>query len=455
MFCAISGVAPEHPVVSKLSGHVFEQSVVEKYIESTGKCPVTGEPLEAGDLLPLKSSSAVKPRPVAAASIPGMLTLFQNEWDALMLETYTLKQQLETVRQELGHALYQHDAACRVIARLVKERDDARAALAEARAGALPPAPAQPAAAAPPTASAAAGGGGAMDVEAVPPAAGLSAELSAKFDATAKGLSKGRKKRQMAAGYADAQAIAGYALLGASTPAAHAGGVVCLDAHATERVLASGGADGRLVLATCDGSYASVQQVEAHAARVTSVCLHPSRPLVLSSAADGSARVSSTAGGAAVDLARVHKASVNSCTLHASGEYCVTASDDRSWALFDLESGSCVLRHQSDAASAGCALRIACHRCCCAHQARAHARGHALVVAPATQAQSARASTRARKPRAPAARMRACALQRLPPPASRPLMAPRPRPAGTHARPSIPMASFSVPPWAPPSLCGT
>ena len=136
MYCAVSGNAPEHPVVSTKSGHLFEQSVIEKYIASTGKCPVTGEALGADDLLPLKVSSTVKPRPVAATSIPGMLTLFQNEWDALMLEAFSLKQQLETVRQELGHALYQHDAACRVIARLMKERDDARRARRGAAGGA-------------------------------------------------------------------------------------------------------------------------------------------------------------------------------------------------------------------------------------------------------------------------------------------------------------------------------
>jgi hypothetical protein len=69
-----------------------------------------------------------------------MLALFQNEWDSLALQTYTLQQNLQQTRQELSTALYENDAAVRVIAQLTKERDEARTALAQLNIGGAAPA---------------------------------------------------------------------------------------------------------------------------------------------------------------------------------------------------------------------------------------------------------------------------------------------------------------------------
>lgn len=52
------------------------------------------------------------------------------------MESFTIRQQLHQTRQELSTALYQHDAAVRVIARLTKERDEARDALSKVSIGA-------------------------------------------------------------------------------------------------------------------------------------------------------------------------------------------------------------------------------------------------------------------------------------------------------------------------------
>lgn len=57
--------------------------------------------------------------------MPGILQMLQTEWDSAMLDVYNLRKALEDSRKELAHALYQHDAACRVIARLVKEKEKA------------------------------------------------------------------------------------------------------------------------------------------------------------------------------------------------------------------------------------------------------------------------------------------------------------------------------------------
>lgn len=133
MLCALSGEPAKEPVVSPRSGAIFERKLVEAYIATSGKDPITDEPLATQDLVEIKTTvpTISPPRPPAFNSIPTMLAAFQNEWDALALETYTLRKQLNTARQELSEALYQYDAAVRVAARAIKERDEAQAALVQ------------------------------------------------------------------------------------------------------------------------------------------------------------------------------------------------------------------------------------------------------------------------------------------------------------------------------------
>jgi hypothetical protein len=129
MLCAISGESPQAPVASRKSGNVFERRLIEAHIAEHHTDPVNGEDLTLEDLIELKSPRIVTPRPPNLTSIPSLLSAFQSEWDSLLLESFTLKQQLSQTRQELSTALYQNDAATRVVARLTRERDDAREAL--------------------------------------------------------------------------------------------------------------------------------------------------------------------------------------------------------------------------------------------------------------------------------------------------------------------------------------
>lgn len=49
--------------------------------------------------------------------------MVSTEWESLTLEAFELRQNLIATRAELARALHRHDAACRVIARLLKEKE--------------------------------------------------------------------------------------------------------------------------------------------------------------------------------------------------------------------------------------------------------------------------------------------------------------------------------------------
>ena len=143
MTCELSGeslAASQETVVVTPSGHVcLKRLLLTKLSENGGMDPFTvnaDRPLSEDALIELaKPKSVVPPRPNAATSYGNLLELLQAEYDAVVLELFDTRQALQSTRQELSQSLYQNDAAVRVIARLARERDEARQQLASLQGG--------------------------------------------------------------------------------------------------------------------------------------------------------------------------------------------------------------------------------------------------------------------------------------------------------------------------------
>src|SRR4051812_3957855 len=89
MLCSLSGEVAREPVLSTKSGHIFEKSLLAKHLSRDPRDPITNEPMVlADDTVAVQTTNEIVcPRP-SANSLPGMIQSFQDEWDALMLETY-------------------------------------------------------------------------------------------------------------------------------------------------------------------------------------------------------------------------------------------------------------------------------------------------------------------------------------------------------------------------------
>ena len=138
--CAISGECPiSDGVVIPSSGIICSKRLLlAKIHENGGYDPFSksgNDLLEESDLISLKNdnnsstSSMINippPKIPSYNSIPSILLELQRSHDAVLLELFDTRQALNETRRELSDALYQNDAAVRVVARISAERDAAR-----------------------------------------------------------------------------------------------------------------------------------------------------------------------------------------------------------------------------------------------------------------------------------------------------------------------------------------
>lgn len=303
----------------------------------------------------------VAPRPPSHSSIPSLLSTLQNEIDASVLETFTLKKAYDSVRQELAHALYANDSANRVIARLLWERDEARTALASLRD------------------SMGQNGSAGRDAEmtdatnaSTSEIRGLPASIITTIDETSASLSSTRKAKlkRKPEGYTQASSVSQFAQL-ESVPSLHttrSPGVTTMDVSLDGDLLLTGGKDKQVqvyrrstgkTIATLKGHSDVINKVLFAKSLIgvefgnVSVAENEELPQwIISASADHSVHVWKADGNEKNAYALAHtittfQKAITGLAIHPSGLYFAAASEDGTIGFFDVSSGERLLQINS------------------------------------------------------------------------------------------------------------
>jgi len=136
-----------------------------------------------------------------------------------------------------------------------------------------------------------------------------------------------------------------------------------LDIHPTDSDLVlTGGADANAILFNRKTGKI-VDTLKGHKKRITEVKFHTTEKLLFTTSQDSTAHIYSPNEAGTYDVAHVLKAHIDEvigCTLHPSGNFLVTASKDRSWAFYDVTTGTC-RQKVSDAKIEGGFTRVSFH----------------------------------------------------------------------------------------------
>lgn len=339
LICAISNEVPEQPVISQVSGHVYEKRLILKFINDNGTDPMNNQALTPENLIDIKSNTPlVKPKPPSATSIPALLKGLQDEWDAVMLHSFTLRQQLQTARQELSHALYQHDAACRVIARLTKEVTAAREALAT-----LKPQSGNPLVPQTIFAAESLGDQNKSHIE-----EGISEEVIQKLQDKASVLTQLRKQKgkKLPDDLATPEDIKSY-----KCTASHVGlhsasivGILSLDIQASNPNKVVTGGNDKTAVVFNNATEQVIATLKGHTKKVTQSIFHPEEDIVITGSTDSTIRVWNVPMAQTIQFLKIHDSPITGLSLHPLGDYLLSCSTDEHWAFSDIRSGKLLIK---------------------------------------------------------------------------------------------------------------
>ena len=197
-----------------------------------------------------------------------------------------------------------------------------------------------------------------MDVE----EGGITKEIIKKMTETSKVLIKGRKKREVPAGYANAEQVASakeagsYPIHGSSKPGIL---TVAVDHKDGGNTVATGGADGDIHVFN-KGTAKVAATLSGHKKKIHQVAIHSKQALVFSASADKTARVWAASGGDYATACQVtcHKDEVTGVSLHATGDYFVTSSLDSTWGFHDIATSRCLVQKEDTEVKKGFASTL-------------------------------------------------------------------------------------------------
>lgn len=247
-------------------------------------------------------------------SVPGGVKLLREKWDEAMLGVHELKLRLSVTRKQLSQALYQHEAACRVVARLTKERN----LLREEAAGLKN-----------------------KSTEEEKEVKGIDQALSKKFTELSDTLSEARKSRKPPADLTPSKKLAEFKE--EHSASLHSGKITSMEISPNGSFILTGGKDCAAHI--YDLNKRATAASISHTEKVTAVAFIGSSLSSIVCSSDGVGKLWEMQSDHSVRPSHsfnVHTASISSCAVHPSNQHCLLFSKDGSWSVNDLAEGGVV-----------------------------------------------------------------------------------------------------------------